>query len=75
MFLSAVIFLGLYSVYFLTLVISAPGYVERVWDLKALSGLGILGIPLEELMFAFSFGFFWSGVYEYALFKRLKRRK
>ncbi|MDD1665030.1 MAG: lycopene cyclase domain-containing protein [Methanomicrobiales archaeon] len=73
MVLSAVIFLGLYSAYFLTLVVSAPGYVERVWDLKALSGLEILGIPLEELAFAFSFGFFWSGVYEYALFKRLKR--
>jgi hypothetical protein len=74
MVLSAVIFLGLYSAYFLTLVISAPGYVERVWDLRALSGLEILGIPLEELAFAFSFGFFWSGVYEYALFRRLKRK-
>ncbi len=71
---SAVIFLGLYSAYFLTLVIFAPGYVGRVWDLKALSGLEILGIPLEELAFAFSFGFFWSGVYEYALFKRLKEK-
>lgn len=73
---SAIIFLGLYSAYFLTLVIFAPGYVERVWNLslRALSGLEILGIPLEELAFAFSFGFFWSGVYEYALFKRLKRR-
>jgi hypothetical protein len=70
---SAIIFLGLYSAYFLTLVIFASGYVERVWDLRALSGLEILGIPLEELAFAFSFGFFWSGVYEYALFKRLKR--
>ncbi|HUK92794.1 MAG TPA: lycopene cyclase domain-containing protein [Methanomicrobiales archaeon] len=69
---SAVIFLGLYSAYFLTLVVFAPGYVQRVWDLKALSGFEILGIPLEELAFAFSFGFFWSGVYEYALFKRLK---
>jgi hypothetical protein len=72
MFMSAIIFLGLYSAYFLTLVVSAPGYVQRVWDLAALSGLEILGIPLEELAFAFSFGFFWSGVYEYALFKRLK---
>jgi hypothetical protein len=70
---SAVIFLGLYSAYFLTLVIFVPGYVGRVWDLRALSGLEILGIPLEELGFALAFGFFWSGVYEYALDLRLKR--
>ena len=75
MFGSAVIFLGLYTAYFLTLVISATGYVGQVWNLKALSGLEVLGIPLEELAFAFSFGFFWSGVYEYALFKRLRREK
>jgi len=49
--------------------------VGQVWNLKALSGLEILGIPLEELAFAFSFGFFWSGVYEYALFKRLTKRE
>jgi len=73
MLTSAVIFLGLYSAYFLTLVIAVPGYVERVWDLSALSGMSILGIPLEELGFAFSFGFFWSGVYEYALDLRLRR--
>jgi hypothetical protein len=75
MLLSALIFLGLYSAYFLTLVIASPGYVQRVWDLRVLSGVSILGIPLEELGFAFAFGFFWSGVYEYALDLRLKRAK
>jgi hypothetical protein len=71
---SALIFLGLYSAYFLTLVLAAPGYVQRVWDLRMLSGISLLGIPLEELAFAFAFGFFWSGVYEYALSLRLKRK-
>ena len=69
---SACIFLGLYAAYFLTLVITAPGYVARVWDLRVLSGVTIIGIPLEELAFAFSFGFFWSGVYEYALHLRIR---
>jgi hypothetical protein len=75
MLASAFIFLGLYSVYFLTLEVAVPGYVQRVWDLRVLSGIAILGIPGEELAFAFTFGFFWSGVYEYALALRLKRKE
>jgi hypothetical protein len=75
MLASAFIFLGLYSAYFLALVISVPGYVQRVWDLRGLSGIAILGIPGEELAFAFAFGFFWSGVYEYALALRLKQKE
>jgi Lycopene cyclase len=74
MLASAFIFLGLYFAYFIALVVSAPGYVRRVWDLSVLSGVTILGIPVEELAFAFTFGFFWSGVYEYALSLRLKRK-
>jgi hypothetical protein len=75
MLVSAFIFLALYSAYFLALVIAAPGYVQKVWDLRMLSGISLLGIPLEELAFAFAFGFFWSGVYEYALSLRLRRRR
>ena len=72
---SAVIFLGLYSAYFLSLVVAVPGYVQRVWDLRVLSGVSLLGIHLEELGFAFAFGFFWSGMYEYARGLRLRRRE
>lgn len=72
MFASAFIFTALYFVYFLTLVIAYPGYVERVWNLSAISGILILGIPLEELMFAFGLGFLWSGVYEHITWRRLK---
>jgi hypothetical protein len=73
MLTSAVIFLGLYSLYFITLEVAVPGYVQRVWDLSVLSGMSLLGIPLEELGFALTFGFFWSGVYEYARDLRLRR--
>lgn len=71
MFASAFIFLGLYFVYFLTLILMYPGYVEQVWNLGAISGILFFGIPLEELMFAFSFGFFWSSIYEHITWRKM----
>ncbi|MCK9590641.1 MAG: lycopene cyclase domain-containing protein [Methanoregula sp.] len=71
MFVSAFLFLGLYFVYFLTLITMFPGYVQQVWNLPAISGILIVGIPIEELMFALSFGFFWSTAYEHFTWKRL----
>jgi|SRR3989344_364606 len=72
MLASALIFLGIYFLYFLTLIALYPGYVEQVWNLEVLSGILIVGIPLEELLFAGSFGFMWSSVYEHIAWKRLK---
>jgi len=72
MFASAFIFTFLYFAYFLTLIIAHPGYVETVWNLEAISGILIAGIPLEELMFAFGFGFLWSSVYEHTKWYKLK---
>ncbi len=71
MIASAFLFTGLYFLYFLTLIFAYPGYVEQVWNLKALSGILIAGIPLEELMFAFSFGFFWSSIYEHLTWRKV----
>lgn len=71
MFASAFIFLGLYFVYFLTLIYVYPGYVEQVWNLTALSGIMFFGVPLEELMFAFGVGFLWSSVYEHIQWRRI----
>jgi hypothetical protein len=65
MIISAFLFLGLYFFYFLTLIAAYPGYVEQVWNLKAISGTLFVGIPFEELLFAFTFGFFWSSIYEH----------
>lgn len=72
MIISAFLFLGLYFVYFLTLITMYPGYVEKVWQLNRISGVLIAGVPLEELMFAFSFGFLWSSVYEHFTWRKLK---
>ncbi len=73
MFISALLFLGLYLFYFLTLIATAPGYVENVWNLKAVSGVLIFGIPLEELLFATSFGFLWSSIREHFLWTKIKK--
>lgn len=72
MITSAFIFLGLYFIFFLTLIFMYPGYVEQVWNLPAISGILILGVPLEELLFAFSFGFFWSSIYEHFTWRKIK---
>lgn len=72
MLASAGFFLVLYYIYFLTLIAIAPGYVERVWNIKALSGVLITGVPLEELLFAIMLGFYWSSVYEHLTWQKIK---
>jgi len=44
---------------------TAPGYIERVRNLGALSGLRIVGMPIEEPLFATAFGAYWSGAYDH----------
>ena len=64
-----VLFLGYYVIFLQGLRLFAPGYIERVWNLKALSGIQFLGMPFEELLFAIFFGMYWSGVYEHFAWK------
>ena len=73
MLASAGIFLGIYFVYFFTLIAMYPGYVEKVWNLKAISGILVFDIPIEELLFALSFGFIWSSIYEHITWKKLNK--
>ena len=72
MIVSAVIFLGIYFVYFLTLIVIYPGYVEQAWNFSVISGTLVVGVPLEELMFAFGLGFLWSSVYEHIKWYKIK---
>lgn len=67
-----IIFLVFYFVYFFLLDSFSPGYVDRVWTLSAISGIRVLGIPLEELLFAFTFGMLWSSYYEHLTWYKLK---
>ena len=64
------LFLALYTVFLLGLKWSAPGYIEQVWNFATLTGVRIYGLPLEELLFGFSFGLMWTGIYEHFMWKR-----
>lgn len=59
------IFLFLYTAFLLGLQWFWPGYIESVWNLEALISWRPAGLPAEELLFGFSFGLYWSSVYEH----------
>lgn len=66
MLIGSFLFLGIYFFIFLVgFVWLFPGYVEAVWNLPAISGILIAGVPIEELLFATSLGAMWSSVYEH----------
>ncbi len=71
MFVSAVLFVVIYYIYFLTLIIYTPGYVGEVWNFSTISGILVTGVPLEELLFAASFGFIWSSIYEHITWEKI----
>jgi hypothetical protein len=66
-------FVALYTVFLLGLRWLTPGYIEQVWNLPALSRVLIAGLPVEELLFGFAFGLYWSGVYEHFAWRRTSR--
>jgi hypothetical protein len=68
------LFLVYYSILLAGLEWTAPGYIERVWNLDALSGIFVLHLPLEELLFALTFGFYWSSVYEHVTWRTVGSR-
>lgn len=72
--IGGVLFLIYYTVFLVGLELTAPGYIERVWNLKALSGVLVGSMPIEELLFAVSFGMYWSGVYEHFTWHRVTDR-
>jgi len=64
-FASGLLFLGLYFAFFLMFNAVYPHYLFQVWNLHALSGMIIAGVPLEELLYAFSYGLMLSSVAEH----------
>ena len=59
------IFLAYYAVFMAALLVFAPGYIDQVWNLPQLTGIQLLGVPLEELLFGFTFGMYLTSVYEH----------
>lgn len=68
--LGGVLFTALYAVFMVLLIVAAPGYVEQVWNLAALTGWSVGRIPAEELAFGFGFGMYWAGIYEHFAWHR-----
>ncbi len=68
--IGGVLFLGYYAVFLTGLQLTAPGYIDRVWNHNALLGIDVFGMPIEELLFALAFGLYWSSVYEHFTWKQ-----
>ena len=67
------LFLLVYFISFLFIILIYPNWVQTTWNLNKILNILILGIPLEELMFAFTFGMLWSSVYEHFKWYKLKK--
>jgi hypothetical protein len=72
MLISALSFTGLYFVLFLCLLFLYPEFVQRYYNLSNLLGIYVLGVPVEELLFAATGGAIWSVAYEYVFGYRLE---
>jgi hypothetical protein len=65
MLISALSFTALYFFLFLCLLFLYPEFVQRYYNLPNLLGIYVLGVPIEELLFAATGGAAWSAAYEY----------
>lgn len=63
--LSAVLLVAIYWVLFSIYNILFADFIAKYDHLEHTTKLIILGIPLEEYLYAFTFGFIWAPLYEY----------
>ena len=71
--IGGLLFLIYYAIFLAGLEWTAPGYIDRVWNMDVLSGVTVAFMPLEELLFAIGFGMYWSGVYEHFTWRKLAK--
>lgn len=60
----AVIFALLYWISLTLMNFISPGWIAATWKLSLLSGILLLGVPVEELLFGFAFGALWTSLFE-----------
>lgn len=60
-----IIFLFLYILGFSIWIHIYPNLINDIYQLNLTSGIIWLGIPLEEYLYALSFGMLWAPIYEY----------
>jgi hypothetical protein len=73
--IGGILFTGLYFIYFGSILPFYPDYVRLYWNLEVLTNILVLGVPLEELLFAFTFGAYWSGLFEHLYWRKLEKVK
>ena len=72
MFTGALSFTLLYFALFLIFLFLYPGFIQRYYNIPNLLGIYVLGVPIEELLFAGAGGAIWSVAYEYVQGYRLE---
>ena len=50
-----------------------PGWIAATWDLRRLSGIVVVGIPVEDLIWYLYTSALWSTYYKFATGVRLER--
>src|SRR6266581_4170592 len=65
MLVGALSFTALYFALFLIFLFLYPGFIQRYYNIPNLLGIYVLGVPIEELLFAGAGGAIWSVAYEY----------
>jgi hypothetical protein len=64
-FYGGILTLLVYIFAFLLMLLVFPDLIKDIYHLQLTSGVHYLGIPLEEYLYAFSFGLLWAPLYEY----------
>ena len=59
-----IIFTVMYTVVLVLTGLRYPTFYDDYWNLPQLSGVRIVGAPLEEYLFAFTMGVFWAPLFE-----------
>lgn len=60
-------------IYYLVMLVS-PGWIDATWSFSHLSGIKFTGIPIEDLIFYFMFGFSTGTLYKYWQCERLVKK-
>ncbi len=63
--MGGLVFTILYFLAFRMYITIFPDFIARFYNLKNMWGIMFLGVPIEELLYALSFGLLWSPIYEY----------
>ncbi len=58
-------FLVVYTALFIIFNLVFPSFISQFYTVSNLWGISVFGIPIEEYLFAFSFGLMWAPIYEY----------